>query len=97
MNKRDIIIQVSQETGLSQANVQSAFESIIQVIKDSISMGEKITIQHFGTFQIKVFREKNVWNSWDEVYKIIPPKKVIKFKSTMPQKISNTDKPTLAK
>lgn len=41
MNKRDIIIQVSQQTGLSQANVHSALESIIQVIKDSISKGEK--------------------------------------------------------
>lgn len=87
MNKRDIIIQVSQQTGLSQANVHSALESIIQVIKDSISKGEKITIRHFGTFQIKEFKGKNAWDPWGKVYKSTPPKKVIKFKSTMPQNL----------
>lgn len=87
MTKRDIVVKVSKELGVSQTNIQIVFDEILKVIKDSLEDGEKITIQGFGTFCTKDFAEKQVHSPRDGSMVTVPARRVVKFKSTNKIKI----------
>lgn len=86
MTKKDIIKEVSELTGVTRNNTKIVFESILEVIQNSLIEGKRITIQNFGTFYSKEFAERNAWNPKDGVPTKIPAKRVVKFKSSLNKK-----------
>jgi len=51
MNKGELIAKVSEETGLTQKQVESVVSTLLESIVGQITKGEKVTIAGFGTFE----------------------------------------------
>ncbi|WP_027122671.1 HU family DNA-binding protein [Metamycoplasma spumans] len=63
MNKKELIAQVSENTGFPQASVESTFEEIINVISQQISNGENVMITGLGTFSSKIVKARTKTNN----------------------------------
>ena len=50
MTKADVIVEISDKTGIDKADVSSAIESFFSVIKDNLANGEAVYVRGFGSF-----------------------------------------------
>jgi DNA-binding protein HU-beta len=53
MNKGGLVAEVAKRTGLSKADVARVVDSSIDVVRDSVVKGERVTLADFGTFERK--------------------------------------------
>ena len=53
MNKGGVVAEVSKRTGLSKADVGRVVDAAIDTIRDTVVMGERVTLADFGTFERK--------------------------------------------
>jgi DNA-binding protein HU-beta len=51
MNRNGLIAEVAKRTGTSKAEVGRTIEAAIKVIKEAVSMGERVSLVGFGTFE----------------------------------------------
>lgn len=52
MNKKELIENVAQSTGLSMKQTAEAIDTTIGSIKDVLKKGNKVTLVGFGTFSV---------------------------------------------
>ena len=82
MTKRDLVIQISEETGLIQEDVQIVLQKTLDHIAEGLVNGEHIEFRDFGVFEIKT-RKARIGrnpNKPDTVVQI-PERRVVKFKA----------------
>jgi nucleoid DNA-binding protein len=82
MTKRDLVVRISEETGLVQQTVLEIVQKVFDYISEALAKGEKTELRNFGVFEVKlrqarVGRNPNAPNS--DVR--IPPRAVVKFKA----------------
>jgi DNA-binding protein HU-beta len=53
MNKGGLVAEVAKRTGLSKADVGRVIDATIDVIRDSVVRGDRVTLADFGTFERK--------------------------------------------
>ncbi|MBI5816582.1 MAG: HU family DNA-binding protein [Nitrospinae bacterium] len=53
MTKIDIINMVAERTGLSKQDADVAVETIINLVKESLSKNETVILRRFGSFQTR--------------------------------------------
>lgn len=53
MTKQDVILQVSDKTGLDSLTSRLIVEAFFEVVKESLTAGEPIYIRTFGSFILK--------------------------------------------
>jgi DNA-binding protein HU-beta len=53
MNKGGLVAEVAKRTGLSKADVGRVIDASIDVIRDSVVRGDRVTLADFGTFERK--------------------------------------------
>ena len=53
MNKGGLVAEVAKRTGLSKAEVGRVVDATIDSIRDSVVLGERVTLADFGTFERK--------------------------------------------
>tara|TARA_Y100000590_G_scaffold414668_1_gene511752 strand:+ start:727 stop:1020 length:294 start_codon:yes stop_codon:yes gene_type:complete len=71
MTKADIVNEVSKNTGFTKVEVENQLDSIINIIKLSLSKGERIDIRGFGSFIVKERPERFAINpSTKEKFKL---------------------------
>lgn len=58
MNKKEAIIKIAEETGLKKEDVTFAIDGFIRLIEETVSRGEKFTIQGFGSFERKILEDR---------------------------------------
>ena len=58
MNKTDIVEKVATRTGISKRKVGSVIDHAFDVIKDEVAAGNKVTINNFGSFFLKLLKGK---------------------------------------
>ncbi len=78
MNKNDLINYISKYT-LTKKESKKFVDLIFEKIKDSLIVGEKISIQNFGTFIVKFHKSKKMYDPKKNKYLPIEPRKKIKF------------------
>lgn len=59
MRKRDIVLKISQDTGVKQVVVKEVVQRTFDVILESLKAGKRIELRNFGVFQVKK-RKKRV-------------------------------------
>lgn len=59
MNKGGLVAEVSKRTGLSKADSGRALDAAIDVIREAVIKGDRVTLADFGTFERK-HRNKRV-------------------------------------
>jgi DNA-binding protein HU-beta/integration host factor subunit alpha len=81
MTKRDLVIQISEETGLIQQQVMQVVQRTLDIIAQTVAKGDSVELRNFGVFGIKIRRARIGRNPNDPDKDVqIPPRAVVKFK-----------------
>jgi nucleoid DNA-binding protein len=80
MTKADLVRNVSAETGIIRKDVALAVDAFLEAIKDSMKEGKHIEIRGFGTFKLKVRKERIGRNPKTEEKVKVPSRVVPTFK-----------------
>lgn len=81
ITKRDLVIQISNETGLTQQQVFDVIQNTVEYITRSLANNDDVVIRNFGAFNVKKTRAKvgrNPNRPEDEV--VIPERAIVKFR-----------------
>ena len=81
MTKRDLVVRISNETGLIQQDVLAVVQRTLDYISEAVAQGETVELRNFGVFEVKV-RKARVGRNPNKPEKDvrIPPRAVVKFK-----------------
>jgi nucleoid DNA-binding protein len=81
MTKRDIVIRISNETGLVQQQVLDLVQKTLDFISEAVSHGRKVELRNFGVFEVKVRKARVGRNPNRPGTDVpIPQRAVVKFK-----------------
>jgi nucleoid DNA-binding protein len=87
MTKRDLVVRIATETGVSQQQVMAVVQKTLDYITESLVNGEDIEFRDFGVFEVITRKSRigrNPHKPEDTV--IIPARRVVKFKPSKEMK-----------
>ena len=91
LTKRELVVKISNETGLVQHHVFDVVQKTLDHITDALAQGDTVELRNFGVLEVKltkprVGRNPNLPGSSF----VIPARATVKFKSgkVMRQKVS---------
>ena len=58
MNKTELIISVSEKSGLSKRDAEAAVNALLESITESLKAGDKVSLVGFGIFDVKERAER---------------------------------------
>ncbi len=80
MNKADLVAEVARRTGGSRAEVADVVDAVLDVIRESVVRGERVTLSGFGSFQRRRRNRRLARNPRrPEVEVVVPPRDVPSF------------------
>lgn len=80
MTKADIVNEIARSTGLEKAAVLQTVEKFMEVVKDNMAAGNNVYLRGFGSFVVKVRKEKTARNISKNTSLKIPAHTVPSFK-----------------
>src|SRR6187399_1277349 len=81
LTKRDLVIRISNETGLVQQQVLDVVQKTLDYIAEALSKHDKVELRNFGVFEVKVRKARIGRNpNAPETDVPIPERAVVKFK-----------------
>ncbi len=81
MTKRDLVVRISEETGLVQQTVLDVVQKTLDYIAEAVAKGTKVELRNFGVFEVKIRKARVGRNpNSPEADVRIPPRAVVKFK-----------------
>lgn len=80
MNKAQLVNSLSEKTGLTKAKSNEVIDTLVSVISETLSNGEKVTLVGFGTFNTSQRDARKGRNPKTGETVDIPAKRVPKFK-----------------
>ena len=82
LTKRDLVIRISNETGLIQQQVYDVIQKTLDHITEALANGDKVELRQFGVFEVKVRKARVGRNpNVPEKDVPIPARSMVKFKS----------------
>ena len=82
LNKRDLVIRFSEETGLIQTQVFDVVQKTLNYITESLAKGDKVELRNFGVFDVKIRKARVGLNpNKPETDVPIPARAMVKFKA----------------
>jgi len=83
MTKKEIVMKISEETGLKQIDVKLAVQKTLDHITGALAAGDTVELRNFGVFKVKTRKPRIGRNPKTGVTVSIPERKVVTFKSGM--------------
>ncbi len=80
LKKRDIIDNILMEIPMPRREAQDIVESIIEIIKDKLALGEEVLVSGFGKFCVQEKKERMGRNPATDSEMILPKRKIVTFK-----------------
>lgn len=81
MTKRDLVMRISEETGLVQQQVLEVIQKTLDYISQAVAEGKTVELRNFGVFEVKVRKARIGRNPNDPEHDVpIPPRAIVKFK-----------------
>lgn len=80
MNKAQLVASVADRLDLTKKQSENTLDTIVELIIEQVSMGEKVTLIGFGTFQSSKRAARKGRNPQTNEEIMIPACKVPKFK-----------------
>ena len=82
MTKRDLVIRISEETGLTQQQVFAVLQKCLDYITEALVKGDTVEFRDFGVFEVKM-RKRRIGRNPNKPKNTvtIPERKVVKFKA----------------
>jgi nucleoid DNA-binding protein len=94
MTKRDLVVRISEETGLIQQDVYTIIQKTLDYIVEGLTKGETIEFRNFGVFEVRTRKQRIGRNPNKPIQVVtIPERKVVKFKPGKIMKQLITDRP----
>jgi nucleoid DNA-binding protein len=87
MTKKDIVIKITDLTGIKQVDVKKIVQKTFDVITDALMKGDKVELRNFGVFKIKERKARFGRNPRTGQAVPVPPRKVVIFKSGLEMKV----------
>src|SRR5207249_1926036 len=82
LTKRDLVMRISEETGLIQQQVQDVVQKTLDHIGEAVAKGDKVELRNFGVFEVKVRKARIGRNPNAPAADVpIPERCVVKFKA----------------
>ena len=82
LTKRDLVIRISEETGLIQTQVFEVVQKTLNYITEALAKGDKVELRNFGVFDVKIRKARVGRNpNKPETDVPIPARAMVKFKS----------------
>ncbi len=81
MTKRDLVVKIAGETGLTQLAVKEVIQKFLDKVVDELAEGENVEFRNFGVFQC-VYRKPRIGRNprRPEETVQIPGRRVVRFK-----------------
>jgi len=80
--KRDLVIRISNDTGLIQTDVTVIVQKTLDYITDELVAGKNVELRNFGVFQVKLCKPRIGRNPNDPAKDVrIPARAVVRFKA----------------
>ena len=86
MTKKDIVLKITDMTGIKQVDVKKVVQKTFDVIIESLIRSEKVELRNFGVFKIKERRARFGRNPRTGESVPVPPRKVVVFKPGLEMK-----------
>lgn len=86
MTKKDIVLKISDDTGIKQIDVKKVVQKTFDAIVDSLVQFNKVELRNFGVFKIKERRARTGRNPRTGEVVPVPPRKVVVFKPGLEMK-----------
>jgi len=86
MTKKDIVLKITDMTGIKQVDVKTIVQKTFDVIVDSLVRDEKVELRNFGVFKIKQRKARSGRNPRTGESVPVPPRKVVVFKPGLEMK-----------
>lgn len=81
MTKRDLVVRISEETGMVQQDILNIVQRTLDYISEAVAQGTKVELRNFGVFEIKIRKARIGRNpNSPEADVPIPTRAVVKFK-----------------
>src|SRR3972149_10575215 len=80
MTKKDIVLRITDMTGIKQVDVKKVVQKTFDVIVDSLVRSEKVELRNFGVFKIKERKARFGRNPRTGESVPVPPRRVVGFK-----------------
>lgn len=80
MNNKQFISQLSQRLGYTSQVTQKMMYQLIDAMGDVFQEGNTVTVQNFGTFEVKKKMERVMMNPTTGQRMLVPPKLTLNFK-----------------
>jgi len=81
ITKRDLVVEISNKTGMTQQQVFKVVQQLIEEVTSSLAQNDDVVLRNFGTFQVHKTKPKIGRNpNRPEAPVPIPARAVVKFK-----------------
>jgi|GEM_PF-788745 len=81
LTKNDLVITISQNTGLNQAVVLAVIQQTLDQITDSLAKGHNVELRNFGVLEVRLTKARVGRNPKKPATRIaIPARATVKFK-----------------
>jgi nucleoid DNA-binding protein len=82
LTKRDLVVRISEETGLIQTQVFDVVQKTLDHIAEALAQGGKVELRNFGVFDVKIRKARVGRNpNKPDVDVPIPARATVKFKA----------------
>ncbi len=81
ITKRDLVIELANRSGLTQAQAFDLFQAALDLITEELGKGNEVTLRRFGTFEVRISKPKvgrNPKKPGSEMR--IPARAIVRFK-----------------
>jgi integration host factor subunit alpha len=83
MTKADIVVQIYERVGFSKKDAAELVEKVFDVIKETLSKGEKVKISGFGNFVVRQKNARKGRNPQTGQEILLEARKVLTFKPSL--------------
>lgn len=80
MQKTELVHRIKEKTGLSDSEIYSVVNTMLDEIVSSVKQGEPVQLTGFGKFELSERSERNGINPMTKEKIVVPASKSIKFK-----------------
>lgn len=86
MTKKDIVLKITDSTGIKQVDVKRIVQKTFDVITESLIRNEKVELRNFGVFKIRERKARFGRNPRTGETVPVPPRRVVVFKPGLEMK-----------
>jgi len=80
MNKMELIASIAEKTGMKKRDIEIVLNGFVEVVKETLKKGDKVSLIGFGTFGIREKKARTGVNPRTKEKITIPAKKSPYFK-----------------